>query len=172
MAHLWFRLWQGVELGAVSISRCRLTSIGTPKLKIRRSRDRLIFNLGIPILILRWGPGDNSLSGPIMAQFSDVYMHHQASTCELLINISVVPVFVLSYAINFSAETHAFVICTFPPHGYGTDSWNLFYVADKDLSIFHSQYDGYWQPGDARAQGASASMIFAKLNWDNSVLAH
>ena len=41
----------------------------------------------------------------------------------------------------------------------------FFYVADKDLFIFHSQYDGYWQPGDARAQGASASMIFAKLNW-------
>ena len=30
-------------------SFCRLTSTGTPTLKIRRSRDRLIFNMGIPI---------------------------------------------------------------------------------------------------------------------------
>ena len=35
--------------GAVSMQRCRLTSIGIPMLKIRRSRDRLIFNMGIPI---------------------------------------------------------------------------------------------------------------------------
>ena len=33
----------------VSIYRCRLTSIGIPMLKIRRSRDRLIFNVGIAI---------------------------------------------------------------------------------------------------------------------------
>ena len=36
-------------LGAVSVWRCRLTSIGIPMLKIRRSHDRLIFNMGIPI---------------------------------------------------------------------------------------------------------------------------
>ena len=36
-------------LGAVSIKRCRLTSNGIPMLKIRRSRDRLIFNMGTPI---------------------------------------------------------------------------------------------------------------------------
>ena len=36
-------------LGAVSILRCRLTSIGIPMLKIRRSPDRLIFNMGILI---------------------------------------------------------------------------------------------------------------------------
>ena len=35
--------------GAVSIKGCRLTSIGIPVLKIRRSCDRLIFNMGIPI---------------------------------------------------------------------------------------------------------------------------
>ena len=35
--------------------RCRLTSIGIPMLKIRRSGDRLIFNMGIPI------PGKDSL---------------------------------------------------------------------------------------------------------------
>ena len=40
----------GANLGAVSIQRCRLTSIGIPMLKIRRSHDRLIFNMGIPIL--------------------------------------------------------------------------------------------------------------------------
>ena len=37
--------------GAVSIWRCRLTSIGIPVIKIRWSRDRLIFNMGIPILL-------------------------------------------------------------------------------------------------------------------------
>ena len=40
-------LWD--KLGTVSIWRCRLTSIGIPMLKIRRSRDHLIFNIGIPI---------------------------------------------------------------------------------------------------------------------------
>ena len=40
---------------AVSILRCRLTNIGIPMLKIRRSCDRLIFNMGIPI------PGKDSL---------------------------------------------------------------------------------------------------------------
>ena len=49
------------NLVAVSISRCHLTSIGIPMLKIRRSHDRLIFNMGIPIpgktvFILRQGP--------------------------------------------------------------------------------------------------------------------
>ena len=36
-------------LGCVSIKRCQLSSIGISVLKIRRSRDRLIFNMGIPI---------------------------------------------------------------------------------------------------------------------------
>ena len=36
--------------GAVSIWRCRLASIGITMLKIRRSGDRLIFNMGIPYL--------------------------------------------------------------------------------------------------------------------------
>ena len=44
-----------MESGAVSIERCRLTNIGIPVFKIRRSRDRLIFNMGIPI------PGKDSL---------------------------------------------------------------------------------------------------------------
>ena len=35
--------------------KCRLTSIGTPMLKIKQSRDCLIFNMGIPI------PGKNGL---------------------------------------------------------------------------------------------------------------
>ena len=34
-------------LAAISILRCRLTSIGV--LKVRQSHDRLIFNMGIPI---------------------------------------------------------------------------------------------------------------------------
>ena len=37
------------QLGAVSIWRCHLTGIGISMLKIRRSWDRLIFNMGIPI---------------------------------------------------------------------------------------------------------------------------
>ena len=37
------------EQGIVSILRCHLTSIGIPMLKIRRSNDRLIFNMGIPV---------------------------------------------------------------------------------------------------------------------------
>ena len=46
---------------AVSIKRCRLTNIGISMLKIRRSRDRLIFNMEIPYLgktvfILKTGP--------------------------------------------------------------------------------------------------------------------
>ena len=35
--------------GGVSIYICHVTSIGIPMLKIRRSRDRLIFNMGIHI---------------------------------------------------------------------------------------------------------------------------
>ena len=37
------------KLGVVSISRCRLTSLRFPMLKIRLSHDRLIFNMGISI---------------------------------------------------------------------------------------------------------------------------
>ena len=43
-------LWHGQSPGAVSIWRCHLTSIGIPMLLIRGSRDRLIFNIGIPYL--------------------------------------------------------------------------------------------------------------------------
>ena len=39
----------GRGLGAVSIQRCRFTKIRIPMLKIRRSSDRLIFNMGIAI---------------------------------------------------------------------------------------------------------------------------
>ena len=35
--------------GVVSMLRCRLTNIGIPMLKIRRSHDRPIFNIEIPI---------------------------------------------------------------------------------------------------------------------------
>ena len=51
----------GVEpMGTTSVERC-LISIGTPMLKIRRSRDRLIFNMGIlipekDVFVLRQGP--------------------------------------------------------------------------------------------------------------------
>ena len=43
-----FEKWSGTG-GCLNIKICRLTSIGMPMLKIRRSRDRLIFNMGIPI---------------------------------------------------------------------------------------------------------------------------
>ena len=59
---LLFPFW---EQGAVSIKRCRLTSIGIPMLKIRQSRDCLIFNMGIPI------PGKDGLfnwDGALMAR--------------------------------------------------------------------------------------------------------
>ena len=39
----------GKDTGAVSVWRGRLTSIGIPMLKIRRSRDRIIFNIKISI---------------------------------------------------------------------------------------------------------------------------
>ena len=38
-------------LGADSIKRCHLTSIGNPIVEIRRSYDRLITTMGFPILI-------------------------------------------------------------------------------------------------------------------------
>ena len=38
-----------IILGVVSISRWCLTSVGIPMLKLRRSWDRLIFNMGITI---------------------------------------------------------------------------------------------------------------------------
>ena len=50
------------DLGAVSTQRCRLTSIGIPMIKKKRSHDRLFVNMGIPpylaktVSILRWGP--------------------------------------------------------------------------------------------------------------------
>ena len=50
-----------VDPGIGSILRCCLTNIGIFMLKIRRSRDRLIFNMGIPyprktVFILRRSP--------------------------------------------------------------------------------------------------------------------
>ena len=52
------------HLGAVSIKRCCLTGIGISMLKIRRSHDSLIFNLGIPIsgkdgLYIETGPSSS-----------------------------------------------------------------------------------------------------------------
>ena len=64
--------------------------MGIPMLKIRRLRDRLIFNMGIPILV-RWHlyietPPDNGLVPnkqqvcfePMMVYFTDTHMHHWA----------------------------------------------------------------------------------------------
>ena len=41
--------WYDWILGSSQNKYCRLTSIGIPMLKIIRSRDHLIFNMGIPI---------------------------------------------------------------------------------------------------------------------------
>ena len=47
-----YQFWAGDRRHqkAVSCYRCRLNSIGIPMLKITRSRDRLIFNMGIPYM--------------------------------------------------------------------------------------------------------------------------
>ena len=61
------------HLGAVSILRCRLSSIGIPMLKIRRFRDRLIFNMGIPI------PGKDGIyneTGPSFLDAIVIYKLH------------------------------------------------------------------------------------------------
>ena len=42
------------SLGAESIKRCHLTSIGNPIVEIRRSYDRLISTMGFPILVRRY----------------------------------------------------------------------------------------------------------------------
>ena len=56
------------RLGAVSIKRCCLTSIGIPMLKIRLSHDCVIFNMGIPTpgkdgLYIETGPRSSYYSG-------------------------------------------------------------------------------------------------------------
>ena len=61
--------------GAVLIYRCRLTSIWIPIIKIRRSRDRLIFNMVIPI------PGKDGIyieTGPCSQkkEFADALWDH------------------------------------------------------------------------------------------------
>ena len=58
------------NLGPDSIYRCRLTSIGIPMLKIRRSRDRLVLNMEIPIpgkdgLYIETGPWQTASNGTI-----------------------------------------------------------------------------------------------------------
>ena len=53
-------------LGAESIKRCHLTSIGNPIVEIRRSYDRLISTMGFPILVRRHlyiESGPRSLNG-------------------------------------------------------------------------------------------------------------
>ena len=57
--------------GAVSILRYRLISIGIPMLKIKRSRDRLIFNMGISI------PGEDGFNietGPWFSPGGTMYI--------------------------------------------------------------------------------------------------
>ena len=44
-------IFPGKDQGPVSIWRPSFPGMGIPMLKIRRSQDRLIFNMGIPILV-------------------------------------------------------------------------------------------------------------------------
>ena len=70
--------------GAIATYRCRLASIGIPKLKIRRSRDRLIFNMRIPIsgngsLYIETGPWFSHIRKPHFQQkfFNNMlYIYH------------------------------------------------------------------------------------------------
>ena len=45
--------FQPAKLGPSLIERCRLTSIGSPIVEIRRSYDRVISTMGFPILVRR-----------------------------------------------------------------------------------------------------------------------
>ena len=72
------RIW---NLGPVSISRCRLTSLGIPIIKIRLSWDSLIFIMGIPIpvkrvFLLRQGPALSDsydlMSHVLLGCFTDI----------------------------------------------------------------------------------------------------
>ena len=67
--------------GAVLIYRCCLTSTGSPWLKIRRSRDCLIFNMGIPIpgrtaFVLRRDPGHVNVMFDVDVELS----HYRSQT--------------------------------------------------------------------------------------------
>ena len=75
------------NLGADSIQRCRLTSIGNPIVEIRRSKDRLISTMGFPILV-RWclclyiesGPWDH-----VLFQYKDTALPvYKIPLCRLL----------------------------------------------------------------------------------------
>ena len=66
------------KLGGISIQRCHLTSIGIPMLKIRRSRDRFIFNMEIPI------PGKDGLyieMEPWFRRTSKTEFNHNRRSC-------------------------------------------------------------------------------------------
>ena len=68
--------------------RCRLTGIGIPVLKIRRSHDRLIFNMGIPyitktVFILREDPC--SLSQATQTGDWPMYMQWDGSSYKYVV---------------------------------------------------------------------------------------
>ena len=53
ITHLTYEMVLCTHHGPVSLSRPSFPGMGIPMLKIRQSRDCLIFNMGIPILV-RW----------------------------------------------------------------------------------------------------------------------
>ena len=83
-----------INLGAVSIKKMSSYQYRNPHVKIRQSRDRLIFNMGIPYLgktvfILRQGPALFSIHDCVMS-WKDfphnwpLLMRIHLSTCSLL----------------------------------------------------------------------------------------
>ena len=94
LATVW--LWDlilviaGPSEDRLSIWRCRLTSIGIPILKIRRSRDRLIFNMAIPV------PGKDGLYTETGPRYPSSFRHqvrysaHDGPHCgpDIILNIS------------------------------------------------------------------------------------
>ena len=90
--------WLLISTGAISIKRCCLNGIGISMLKIRRSCDCLIFNMGIAIprkdgFVLRWGPGpvhhqDTNSHGRIYGSLSsmnrDINCQHHVFVAQRL----------------------------------------------------------------------------------------
>ena len=91
----WNVQWQNLEQnnwhhrnhGAVSIKRCCLTGIGIPTLKIRRSHDRLIFNMGISTpgkdgLYTETGPrGHLNIKMPMPCQNRNSHRKDKTASC-------------------------------------------------------------------------------------------
>ena len=70
------QIWAETTLGPISISRQSFLGMGIPMFKIRRYRDNLIFNMGIPMLVRHlysemapWCPYYNQMRSVNMTTF-------------------------------------------------------------------------------------------------------